>query len=531
MKVLVAEPLADEGIEILRSVAEVDVRLDLDRDGLLSAIGDYDAVIVRSATKIDKEVIERGTSLKVIGRAGTGFDNIDVDAATRKGVLVVNAPQSNSLSAAEHTMALLLAMVRHVPAADASTRAGQWERSRFTGVELHGKTLGILGLGRIGLLVAQRASAFGMKIVAREPYAPKARASQLGIDLVGSVDDLCRQADFITIHLPRNSETKGMIGYEQFALMKQGVRIVNTARGGIVDEDALLEAVKSGRVAGAAVDVFDTEPPGRHAFFDHPSIIVTPHLGGSTEEAQVKAGASIAEQVLLALRGEFAPYAVNIEGGAQFVEMLRPFIPLTEKLGKILTGIAGGPLSSVHFEFQGTVAEQDTRILTLAGLKGLFASVVHESVTYVNAPLVAQERGIEVKETKSAVSHDYVNLIMLRGESDEGTITVAGSLVGKKDAERIVGIYDYTIDMPPERLMCFLRYQDRPGVIGKVGSVLGEGGINIASMQVSRENIGGEALMGLTVDDTIPADVLKQIVEAIGARDAKFIDLGGGPGG
>jgi len=525
MKVLVAEPLADEGIEILRVVAEVDVRLDLDREALLAAIGDYDAVIVRSATKIDKEVIERGTSLKVIGRAGIGVDNIDVDVATRQGVVVVNDPQSITLSTAEHTMALLLAMARHIPAADASTRSGKWERGKFTGVELHGKTLGILGLGHIGILVAQRASSFGMKIIARDPYVSNARASQLGIEPVGSVDDLCRRADFITIHVPGNAETKGMISGAQFALMKNGVRIINAARGGIVDEAALLKALSEGKVAAAAVDVFETEPPGRHPFFEHPSIIVTPHLGGSTEEAQAKAGAAIAEQVLLALQGEFAPYAVNIEGGAQFVEMLRPFIPLAEKLGKILTGVADAPFSAIHFEFQGTVAEQDTRILTLAGLKGLFASVVQEPVTYVNASLVAAERGIEVKETKSAMSHDYVNLISIRGETDEGSITVAGSLVGKKESERIVGVYDYTIDMPPERLMCFLRYQDRPGVIGKVGSVLGEGGINIASMQVGRENIGGEALMGLTVDDTIPPGVLEQIVEAIGARDAKFIDL------
>jgi D-3-phosphoglycerate dehydrogenase len=527
MKVLVAEPLAEEGVEALRRQVEVDVRVGLSRDDLLATISDYDAIVIRSQTKLDHEAISKAERLKVIGRAGVGVDNIDLDVATKNGILVVNAPQSNVLSNAEHTMALLLTMSRHVLAADASLRSGSWEREKFTGVELHGKTLGVAGLGRVGTLVAQRASSFGMRIVACDPYVSKNRASQLGIELVPTIEDLCREADFISVHVTKTSETTNLLGDRQFAAMKPGVRIINTSRGGVIDEDALLRGLKEGRVAGAALDVFEEEPPRTdYPLFDMDNVVVTPHIGGHTEEAQSKAGTAIADQVLLALRGEFVPYAVNLQAGTEFVEALRPYIPLTEKLGRILTGISGGRLSTIHFEFHGTVAEHDTRILTLAGLKGLFDSVVTEPVTFVNAPLLAKDRGIEVKETKSALSRDFVNLVVIRTESDEGPIGVGGALVGKRDQERIVRVYEYEIDMVPERYMCFLRYKDVPGVIGKVGTVLGDSKVNIASMQVSRENIGGEALMGLTVDQPIPSDTLERIVLAIEARDAKFIDLG-----
>jgi D-3-phosphoglycerate dehydrogenase len=526
MKVLVAEPLAEGGVRKLQEELTVDVLPNLKRQQFLDAIPEYDAVIVRSATQIDREAIERGWRLKVVGRAGIGLDNIDVEAATRRGILVVNAPQSNILSAAEHTMALLLAMARRIPAADASLRSGRWERNKFTGVELHGKTIGVVGMGRIGTLVAQRAQAFGMRVVVYDPYVSESRAAKLGIGLAPALEDLCRESDFISIHLPKTSETRGLLGDKAFAAMKPGVRIVNTARGGIVDEAALLRAHKEGIVAGAAFDVFEKEPPGKHPFFEEPDFVVTPHLGASTEEAQEKAGTSIAEQVLLALRGEFAPYAVNIQGGAEYVEAIRPFISLTEKVGRILNGVAGDRIGEVHMEFRGSVAEHDTRILTLAGLKGLFSAIVHEPVTYVNAPLLAQERGIEVKETKSAVSTDFVNLVAMRAASDGGTVAVAGTLVGKKDEERIVQVYEYGMDMRPERYMCFLRYTDVPGVIGKVGTVLGDANVNIASMQVSRQTIGGDALMGLTVDDEISPEALQRIKDVISATDARFIDLG-----
>lgn len=524
MRVLVSESLSEEGLEKLRSEVEVDDR-SLSREQLLEVIGDYDALVVRSATKVDKELLEKGTRLKVVGRAGVGLDNIDVAAATRLGVLVVNAPTSNVLSAAEHTLALLLALARHIPAADASLRTGAWERNRFTGVELEGKTLGILGLGRIGTLVAERAAAFGMRLLGYDPYISKQRASQLGVQMAATVEEVCREADFITVHLPKTPETKAIIGAAQFALMKSTARVINVARGGIIDEADLVQALSDGRIAGAAVDVYDKEPPGRLPLFDLPQAVVTPHLGASTEEAQTKAGTSIAEQVLLALRGEFAPYAVNVSGGG-FAEVLRPFIPLVERLGGVLSGLGGSGLSSVSLEVYGPIAEHDTRILTLAGLKGLFAGVVHEPVTYVNAALVAEERGIRVEETKSVQSLDYVNVVVIRGETDSGPVAVGGALFGKANEEHLVRVYDYSIDMVPERYLCFLRYADRPGVIGKVGTVLGAADINVANIKVSRETIGGEALMGLTVDSSIPQDVLEAIARVAEAREARFIDLG-----
>ena len=524
MRVLVSESLSEEGLEKLRLETEVDDR-QLSREELLAAIGDYDALVVRSATKVDKELLERGTRLKVVGRAGVGLDNIDVAAATRLGVLVVNAPTSNVLSAAEHTLALLLALARHIPAADASLRTGKWERNKFTGVELEGKTLGILGLGRIGTLVAERAAGFGMRLLGYDPYISKQRATQLGVQMAATVEEVCREADFLTVHLPKTPETKAIIGAPEFALMKSTARVINVARGGIIDEADLFAAVQSGRIAGAAVDVYEKEPPGKLPLFDLPQVVVTPHLGASTEEAQTKAGTSIAEQVLLALRGEFAPYAVNVSGGG-FAEALRPFIPLAERLGGVLSGLGGSGLSSVRVEVYGPIAENDTRILSLAALKGLFAGVVHEPVTYVNAALVAEERGIRVEETKSIQSLDYVNVVMVRGSTDAGEVAVGGALFGKANEEHLVRVYDYSIDMVPERYLAFLRYADRPGVIGKVGTVLGAADINVANIKVSRETIGGEALMGLTVDSTIPQDVLEQLAAVADAREARFIDLG-----
>ncbi len=526
LKVLVAEPLAEEGLEILREQVSLDVHAKLTREELLRIIGDYDAVIVRSATKLDREAIERAIQLKVIGRAGIGLDNIDVAAATRQGVVVVNAPQSNVLSAAEHTVALMLALARNVPAANASLRGGRWERERFTGVELHGKTLGIIGLGRIGTLVAQRAGVFGMRLLTYDPYVSKERAGQLGIRLATNLEELCRESDFITVHVPKTAETAGLLRERELSWMRPGVRIVNTSRGGVIDEEALHRAIQDGRVAGAALDVFSKEPPGSHPLFDLEPVVVTPHLGASTQEAQTKAGTAIAEQVLLALRGELAPYAVNVAAGTELSEVLRPFVALTERLGRLLTGLAGGGISTVAFEFSGAIAEHDCRVLTLAGLKGVFRAVVHQPVTYVNAPLLAEERGIRVTETKSARAEDYVNLVTIRGDADGGSVAVGGTLFGKRNEEHLVSISDYAIDMEPERLMCFLRYVDRPGVVGKVGTVLGEADINIASMKVSRETIGGEALMGLAVDSEIPSGVLRRIVETIDASDAKFIDLG-----
>jgi D-3-phosphoglycerate dehydrogenase / 2-oxoglutarate reductase len=526
MKVLVTEQLSGAGLERLRAHAEVDVALGLSPHRLGEAIPGYDALVVRSATTVDSQVIERGTNLKVIGRAGIGLDNIDLDSATRNGVLVVNAPQSNVLSAAEHTMALLLAQARHVPQAHAALTAGTWARERYQGAELHGKTLGIVGLGRVGALVAQRASAFGMRIIAYDPYVAAARATNMGIELVSSVAMVCEQSDWLTIHLPKTVETSGIISARELDRAKPGMRIVNTARGGLIDEGALVAALTQGRVAGAALDVFEGEPITAHPLFGMDNVVVTPHLGASTTEAQEKAGIAIAEQVLLALRGEFAPYAVNVEVGPDIPETIRSYLRLAERLGRMAVALGGRGIEQLRFEYYGGIAEFDTRALTLAGLKGAFSAVVHEPVSFVNAPLIARERGISVEESKSSQSLDYVNSIEVRAECPNETVSVAGVLVGKRDSERVVRIYGYEIDMALAPIMLFFRYEDRPGIIGIVGTLLGEAGINIANMQVARQTEGGEALMGMAVDSAVPQEVLDRMAERVQARDARPIALG-----
>jgi D-3-phosphoglycerate dehydrogenase len=439
--------------------------------------------------------------------------------------MVVNAPQSNVLSAAEHTMALLLAQARNIPQAHNALTNGSWERERWQGVELHGKTLGIVGLGRVGTLVAQRANAFGMRLVAYDPYIAPNRAAQMGVDLVDTVEQVCARADFITIHLPKTPETQGIIGERELAAVRPGVRIVNTARGGLIDEGALVEALRSGRVGGAAIDVFADEPVTAHPLFELENVVVTPHLGASTAEAQDKAGVAIAEQVLLALRGEFVPFAVNVDVGTDIPEPVRPYLQLAERLGRVAVALAGTGISALRFEYHGGIAEHDTRALTLAGLKGAFSAVVHEPVTFVNAPLLAKERGITTEESKSPESLDYVNLIEVRAEAQDETVSVAGVLVGKRDTERLVRVYGYDLDMAFAPVMAFFRYEDRPGIVGIVGSSLGEAGVNIGNMQVARQSEGGEALMGLAVDSPIPDDVLARIGERAALTDARLIVL------
>ena len=525
MKVLIAERLSETGIERLREHVEVDVKLGLSAEELAEVIGQYDALVVRSATKVDAALLEKAENLKFVGRAGIGLDNVDVDAATRQGILVVNAPQSNVLSAAEHTMALLLAQARNIPQAHQALVGGAWEREKWSGAELHGKTLGIVGLGRVGTLVAQRASAFGMRLLAYDPYVAPQRASQMGVQLAETVVDVCRQADFLTIHLPKTPETVGIVGAHELTEIRPGCRIVNTARGGLIDEAALVEALKDGRVAGAAIDVFENEPVTEHPLFDFPNVVVTPHLGASTAEAQDKAGLAIAEQLLLAARGEFVPYAVNVDVGADIPEAVRPYLRLADRLGRVAVSLTGGGMESLRFEYHGGIAENDTRALTLAGLKGAFTSIVHEPVTFVNAPLLAKERGISIEESKSSQSLDYVNLIEVRAGSQGETVSVAGTLVGKKDTERLVRIYGYDLDMAFAPVMAFFRYEDRPGIVGVVGSLLGEAGVNIANMQVARRDQGGEAVMALAVDSPIPDEVIDSIREAARLSDARLIVL------
>jgi D-3-phosphoglycerate dehydrogenase / 2-oxoglutarate reductase len=532
VRVLIAEPLADAGIELLRAHFDVDAHDTLDRAELLARVADADALVVRSATQVDGEVLAAGRNLKVVGRAGIGLDNVDVNAATRLGVMVVNAPQSNVISAAEHTVALILAQARNIPQADAALRVGRWERTRFQGAELYGKTLGIVGLGRVGALVAQRLNAFGMRVIAYDPYVSRDRAAQMGVELASLVEVLTK-ADVVTVHLPKTPETTGLIGERELAAMRPGARLVNTARGGLVDETALAKAVESGHLGGAALDVFSEEPTTHSPLFQLDRVVVTPHLGASTAEAQDKAGVAIAEQLILALTGQFVPNAVNVDAGP-VPDALRPFVPLAEKLGRLYTALAGGGPSGranlvmgghLGVEYVGALAEHDTRVLTLAALKGMLAPVVHEPVTYVNAPLLAAERGLELVETKTRHSRDWVNLMSLSGEGSRGPVGVAGTTMGARDAERLVVVNGIEIDMSPSAHMAFLFYEDRPGVIGRVGTILGRAGINIASMQVGRRKQGGEALMALTVDAGVPASVLDQVMTEIGAHDGTFIHL------
>ena len=530
-KVLIAEPLADAGVELLRTAHEVDARSSMTREELLVAVTGADALVVRSATRVDAEVLEAGRHLKVVGRAGIGLDNVDVAAATRLGIMVVNAPQSNVISAAEHTVALILAQARNIPQAHFALRDGRWERGRFQGTELYGKTLGILGLGRVGALVAQRCNAFGMRLLAYDPFVSRERAAHMGVELASLAEVLAR-ADVVTVHLPKTPETTGLIGEAELYAMKRGARLVNTARGGIVDEAALAKAVGDGQLAGAALDTFAEEPTTHSPLFELDSVVVTPHLGASTAEAQDKAGVTIAEQLLLALSGQFVPNAVNVQAGP-VPDALRPFLPLVEKLGQLYVALAGGPGGRtsamgggrLQIDYLGALVEQDTRVLTLAALKGMLGPVCHEPVTYVNAPLLAAERGIEVTESKTRHSRDWVNLIALSGEGSRGSVGVAGTTVGPRNHERLVAINGIAVDMAPASHMAFLFYEDRPGVIGRVGTLLGESGVNIASMQVGRRKQGGEALMALTVDAGIPAGVLDRVEREVGAHEATFIQL------
>jgi len=510
-KILITETIADSGLDRLRKAGhEVDVRLGLTPAELLVEVATANAVIIRSETQITGEVLEAGTGLVVVGRAGIGLDNVDVAAATRRGVMVVNAPQSNVISAAEHAMALLLALARNLPQAHGALKAGKWQRTQWTGVELHGKVLGVVGLGRVGALVAQRASAFGMQLVAYDPYVSTERARQMGVELM-SLDELVSSADFVTVHLPKTPETLGLIGRDLLSRAKPGLRIVNTARGGIVDEDALAWAISEGVVAGAALDVFAKEPTTESPLFGLDSVVVTPHLGASTAEAQDKAGETIAEQVQLALAGDFVPYAVNVSA-SEASETVRPYLALAERLGGIFASLNDGAPPALIVEYQGQLADYDTRILTLAVLKGLLGSGSDEPVSYVNAPQLAAERGIEVKETKTAAAHDYVNLITLRG----GDHSLAGSLFGLRAEARLVMVDDHTVDIPPALHMVIVRNENRPGLIGLVGATVGQAGINISDMDVGRSPAGEAALMVLSTDQPVPAPVLDELRRAPG---------------
>lgn len=526
MKVLITDPLAPAGVETLAADHDVDVMTELSKPELLEVIGGYDALVVRSQTQVDADVIAAGKRLKVIARAGVGVDNVDLDAATRSGIVVCNAPQSNIISAAEHTVAMLLAVARNIPQAHAALSAGRWERSRWTGTEVYGKTLGVLGLGRIGSLVAKRCQAFGMDVIAYDPFLAPDRAARMDVELLPTVEAVLSRADFVTVHLPRTPETANLLDADRLALMRPEARLVNVARGGIIDEAALAAALQSGQLAGAAIDVFAAEPLADSPLFGLPNVVLTPHLGASTSEAQDKAGTQVAEYVTLALAGEFIPSALNLQGGP-LDDALRPFLPLSERLGRLLASIAeDGITGEITVEFLGAIAEYDNRVLGLGVLRGVLAAAATEPVTLVNAPLMAEYRGIHLREVTDPQSGDYVSLIRVRCVRRDGTVVrVAGTVLQPGDRDRIIEVWNTPIDVEPTPSMAFFRYDDRPGVIGAIGTACGEAGVNIASAQVGRRSGGGEAIMALALDAPLSQDVLESITESIGAHEGRAISL------
>jgi D-3-phosphoglycerate dehydrogenase len=507
VKVLVRETIADAGVELLRTKFDVDVDTESPLEEIL---GDYDALIVRSATKVTADVIARGARLKVIGRAGVGVDNVDVDAATRRGIVVANAPESNIVSAAEHTVGLLVALARNIPQAHAALIDGRWERSKWGGVELADKVLGVLGFGRIGRQVARRALGLQMKVVAYDPFVSADRFRELGVESA-SFDEVLTRADFLTLHLPLNDETRHAIDAAAIAKMRNGARIINAARGELLDEDALVAALQSGKLAGAAIDVFAQEPYSG-PLLGAPNIIVTPHLAASTDEAQDRAGVIVAEQVAAALEGGLVTNAVNIPTvGADDLEVLGPYIPLAAKLGRFAMELAGGDVRKLQVEVYGELADYDTRLLTVAALNGAFQGQTDEPVNYVNAPVVAADRGIDVVEEKRRSSRDFTNLVAV--SADEAR--VAGTTIGNDDRHWLVSALGFELEMELSPRMVLLRYDDVPGVIGRVGTLFGEAGVNIANMAVSRNREGGKALMALSVDSDAPGDLLARLREGV----------------
>lgn len=526
--VLIAEELSPATIDALGEGFDVRNVDGTDRPALLTAIADADAILIRSATQVDAEAIAAASRLKVVARAGVGLDNVDIKAATAAGVMVVNAPTSNIISAAELTVGHILSLARHIPAAHASLAAGAWKRSSFTGTELFEKTVGIIGLGRIGALIAARLQGFGVTVVACDPYVTPARAQQLGVTLL-SLDELLAQSDFVTIHMPKTPETTGMIGAEQFRAMKPTAYVVNVARGGLIDEEALYTALTTGEIAGAGLDVFTSEPPKEdgtaYPLLSLPNVVVTPHLGASTDEAQEKAGISVARSVKLALEGDLVPDAVNVAGGV-IDPFVRPGIALVEKLGQVFSGLATSALTSLDIEVRGELAAYDVSVYRLAALKGIFTKIVSENVSYVNAPLFAEQRGIETRLVVEAESPLYRNITILRGTLSDGTVlTVAGTLAGTRMVPKIVGINGYEIEVPIEEHHVVMRYADRPGIVAIYGQKLGEAGINIAGLFVAHPDASGRALSVLTVDQPVPDDILDQMREAVGADLFRQIEI------
>jgi D-3-phosphoglycerate dehydrogenase len=525
MKVLVKEKIADSGVELLREHFDVDLGMEMSGKELAEAIAGYDAILIRSATKMTADLIERAERLKVIGRAGTGVDNVDIPAATRRGIIVANAPESNSVAAAEHTLALALALFRNVPQAHHTLVEGRWDRASFKGSELYGKTLGVIGFGRIGQLVARRAQAFDMDVVAYDKFVSAERFRELGVTGVDELGELYAAADVITLHVPKTPETLNMIDAGAIAAMKEGVRVVNCARGELIDLDALAAGLEAGRVGGAALDVFPSEPFTEHPLFARPDVVVTPHLGASTAEAQDRAGVVTAEQVTAALNGGVVTNAVNIAAvRPEEMEALAPFVPLCEKLGRLAEGLGQGSVDAVTAEFRGRLAAHDTRLLGIAVLVGILSGHTEEPVNLVNAPQMAEERGIELVETKDPSSEDFTELVTIRLRSGEEEVEVAGTGVGPRNEPYLVSVWGESFYLPFADHLSVFRYADRPGMIGRVGTVFGEEGVNIVSAAVGAEAGGEHAVMALTTDAAVREDTIAKILELDGFAVGRSVD-------
>jgi D-3-phosphoglycerate dehydrogenase len=526
VKVLVKEKIADLGVELLRENFEVELGLEMSDEELRERIGEFDAILIRSATQMTPELIERADNLKVIGRAGTGVDNVDIPAATRRGIIVANAPESNSVAAAEHTLALALALFRNVPRADASLVEGRWDRAKFKGAELYGKTLGVIGFGRIGQLVAQRAQSFEMEVVAFDKFVSAERFRELGVEGAESIEEVLGRADLVTLHVPKTPETVNLINAETIAQMKDGGRLVNCARGELVDLDALLAGLESGKLAGAALDVFPSEPFTEHPLFAREDVVVTPHLGASTAEAQDRAGVVTAEQVTAALSGGVVTNAVNIAAvRPEAMEALAPFVPLCEKLGRLAQGLGDGSVDRVTAEFRGRIAAHDTRLLGIAVLAGILAGNTEEPVNLVNAPQMAEERGIELVETKDSSAEDFTELVTVRVGSGEREVEVAGTSVGPRNEPYLVSVWGEGFYLPFAEHIAVFRYADQPGMIGRVGTMFGEEGVNIVSAAVGAEQDGERAVMALTTDAPVRGETIEKILGLEGFAVGRSVDL------
>jgi D-3-phosphoglycerate dehydrogenase len=532
-RVLVAEAIGDSGIALLREHFDVDLGAGWTREELAERIGDYDGILIRSATKLDADLIGRATRLRAVGRAGVGVDNVDVPTATKRGIVVANAPQSNVVTAAEHTMALLLALARNVPQAHASLTSGKWERSKFSGVELYDKTLGILGFGRIGQLVAQRARGFGMRVIAFDPFVGAERYRELGVEKAESSDDLYAVADFITLHLPKTPDTEGWLDAAALAKCKPGVRVLNVARGPLVVDEDLQAALDSGQVGGAALDVFRSEPMTEHPLFGYPNVVVTPHLGASTAEATDRAGYQSAEQVVAALTGGVVTSAVNVPAiPPEDQDVLGPFVPLCRSLGRIAMALAeGSSIDRVEVEFVGRVADRDTRLLAIQVLLGVLAGRTEEEINAVNAPAIAEERGIEMVESKRVSARDYTDLIRVAVTSGDATVRVVGTNLGRRDRPHLLEAWGQRFNVQLEDHITLFLYRDLPGMIGRVGTVFGENGINIVSAAVGRQPAGADldngalAAMAITTDVAVPREVVDTIAAGEGFEAGRSVSL------